>query len=75
MSETRIERKSQVVELRIFGGLGVGETADDARLGRRAAIKPLPPEFTSQPECALRFEQEARAQLAGGVDAMSGDHT
>ena len=36
--------------------------ARDTRLGRKAAVKLLPAEFTSQPERVRRFEQEERAR-------------
>jgi Tol biopolymer transport system component len=38
--------------------------AADTRLGRKVAVKVLPPEFASDPERLSRFEQEARAAAA-----------
>jgi serine/threonine protein kinase len=57
---------SQVGAYRILsplgrGGMGEVWLARDTRLGRKAAVKLLPAEFTSQPERVRRFEQEARA--------------
>src|SRR5262245_8085472 len=46
------------------GGMGEVWLARDTRLGRKAAVKLLPSEFTSQPERVWRFEQEARAASA-----------
>ena len=46
------------------GGMGEVYLAEDARLGRRAAIKLLPPALEAEPERLRRFEQEARAASA-----------
>ncbi|MBO0727137.1 MAG: serine/threonine-protein kinase, partial [Blastocatellia bacterium] len=46
------------------GGMGEVWLAYDTRLGRKAAIKLLPVEFTGRPERVRRFEQEARAASA-----------
>jgi serine/threonine protein kinase/tetratricopeptide (TPR) repeat protein len=49
--------------LQVLGTGGMGEVylAEDTRLGRRIALKLLPPEFSEHPEKIERFETEARA--------------
>jgi eukaryotic-like serine/threonine-protein kinase len=46
------------------GGMGEVWLAHDTRLGRKAAVKLLPAEFTTDAERVRRFEQEARAASA-----------
>jgi serine/threonine-protein kinase len=46
------------------GGMGEVYLAYDVRLGRRAALKVLPPRYTADQERVRRFQQEARAASA-----------
>ena len=43
------------------GGMGEVYLADDARLGRKVALKLLPSDFTKDESKLRRFQQEARA--------------
>jgi serine/threonine-protein kinase len=46
------------------GGMGEVYLAEDSKLGRRIALKVLPPELAASPERLQRFESEARAVAA-----------
>src|SRR5256885_9635228 len=53
-----------VLELLGAGGMGEVYLAEDARLGRKVALKMLPAYLTTEDERVRRFQQEARAASA-----------
>jgi serine/threonine-protein kinase len=54
----------RVLEQLGAGGMGEVYLAEDSKLGRKIALKILPPELASSPERLQRFESEARAVAA-----------
>src|SRR5262249_1341199 len=54
----------QVLSLLGAGGMGEIYLAQDTRLGRKVALKLLPPAFTRDQERLRRFEREARTVSA-----------
>ena len=54
----------EVIALIGAGGMGEVWLATELRLGRKVALKLLPPDLTRDPCRILRFEQEARAASA-----------
>ena len=54
----------RIVSLLGAGGMGEVYLAEDTQLGRKAAIKLLPKEFTADRERVQRFRQEARTASA-----------
>jgi eukaryotic-like serine/threonine-protein kinase len=54
----------RVLSLLGAGGMGAVYLAQDTRLGRKVALKLLPPQSTADADCVWRFRQEARAASA-----------
>ena len=67
--ESGLEKGATLGRYRIEGNLGAGGMADvyaatDTALGRRVALKVLPPEFARDAERVRRFDKEVRAAAA-----------
>ena len=54
----------RITKVLATGGMGEVYLADDSRLGRKVALKLLPPQFTVNADRVRRFGQEARAASA-----------
>ena len=54
----------RIAKVLATGGMGEVYLADDTRLGRKVALKLLPPQFTVNTDRVRRFGQEARAASA-----------
>lgn len=65
----RLETGQEVLHYRVLSLLGAGGggevwVAEDLNLGRRVALKVLPPDLAEDPQRLRRFDQEARALAA-----------
>jgi eukaryotic-like serine/threonine-protein kinase len=71
----------EVIALLGAGAMGEVWLATELRLGRKVALKLLPPDLTRDPARLLRFEQEARSastlnhpNVFGGRSGSPRDH-
>ena len=74
MAESLVNKQTELVGQKLghylvlehlgAGGMGEVYLAEDARLGRKVALKMLPADLTAQDERVRRFQQEARAASA-----------
>jgi eukaryotic-like serine/threonine-protein kinase len=60
----RFIKHYKILQLAGTGGMGEVYIAEDTRLGRKVAVKILPPQFTREAERIARFQRESRAASA-----------